>query len=87
MDHEDVGGPLVSFGTMFVASDSKAITRAMRWSCETAGLRETPFGSPPSNARERRKVVRLEGAPARAAGATAPQATAASMASRDQRRM
>src|SRR5919204_3774149 len=42
------------------------MSRAMRWSCETAALRDTPFGSPPSYARERRKVVRLESAWAKA---------------------
>src|SRR5207248_26765 len=55
------------------------MSRAMRWSCETAALRETPFGSPPSYARERRKVVRLESAWAKAlpAGSTTAHRSAA----------
>src|SRR5436309_2145548 len=54
------------------------MSRAMRWSCETEALRDTPLGSPPSNARERRKVVRLESACAKAlpAGSTAAHTTA-----------
>src|SRR5947207_8147963 len=55
------------------------MSRAKRWSCETAALRDTPFGSPPSYARERRKVVRLESACANAlpAGRTTAHSTPA----------
>src|SRR4051812_32205510 len=54
----------------------------MRWSWDTEALRETPLGSPPSNARERRKVVRLESAWAKAVPAgrmTAHRSEAASI--------
>jgi hypothetical protein len=46
--------------TMLEASDSYAMTRAMRWSCDTAGFREPPLGKPPSAARDRRSVVRSD---------------------------
>ena len=52
------------------------------------GLREMPFGSPPSNARERRKVVRLESAWAKAvAGASTPRMAAASRGTRREGRI
>jgi hypothetical protein len=45
---------------MLEASDSYAMTRAMRWSCDTSGFRDPPLGKPPSAARDRRKVVRSD---------------------------
>ena len=45
---------------MLEASDSYAMTRAMRWSCDTAAFRESPLGKVPSAARDRRKVVRSD---------------------------
>src|SRR3954452_163733 len=68
--------PLVSPATRFVASDSKAIRRANRRSCEIAGFTDAPSGMPPSKARETRSVdcsaARWD---ADAAGATAASAT------------
>ena len=48
--------PLPSPGTMFEASDWNATARAMRPSCEITPLVLGPSGSPPSAARESRKV-------------------------------
>ena len=48
--------PLPSPGTMFEASDWNATARAMRPSCEITPLVLGPLGSPPSAARESRKV-------------------------------